>query len=332
MKSPLQVYSVTVIAVALTFCGYTGHQISRQQAQLKAARESLKQAQREASEWRSRQSEAERELTATREELAARSDEDLAMTTRLGTDAAEIRKWINRVQRLRQLLAQRPDQHIPELKLLNDLDWLAIARRIPGLENEADQRESFAEVRSLAKTKFAGQLSAAFQKFVAATDGTQPTDLSQLLPHFTSPIDPAMLQRYELRRSGKAAAPTRRGHAIVERTAVDADYDSRIHFDSSGNFGSASPWRSAEMGDDVVAASQRFVVANDGKQPKDVADILPYIQSSITRGVMEATADYQKAHGGLISNDAADLLPYARNPSIRTEIERMIKYRARHPR
>lgn len=332
MKSPPQVYIGIALAAGLAFCAYTGHQISRQEVRLDAIRRRLAQAQREALEGQTRQSELERELMAAREELAARAEQDVATSARLGTDAVEIKKWITRVQHLRQLFAQRPDQHIPELKLLNDLDWLAIARRIPGFENERDRRESFAVVRDLAKTKFAGQLTLALTKFVAANDGALPTDLSQLLPHFTPPIDPAMLQRYEVRQSGKAADKSRRGHAIVERAAVDADYDSRIHFDSSGNFGSASPWRSAEMGDDVAAARQRFVAAHSGRPPKDAADILPYIQSSITRGLMEATANYQKANAGHLSNDPADLLPYARDASSRAEIERLIEYRRRQSR
>ncbi|MEO7413323.1 MAG: hypothetical protein ABIZ81_08190 [Opitutaceae bacterium] len=332
MKSRPQVYIVTAIAAGLVFCAYTGHRISRQQVQLEAARRRLGQAKREASEERTRQSEAERELMATRAEVAALADQDAATNTGPGTDAVEIRKWIARVQQLRQLLAQRPDQQIPELKLLNELDWLAVARRIQGFKDEADQRESLATVRNQAKMKFAGQLASALEKFVAANDGMLPTDLFQVYPHFTAPIDPAALQRYEMRQSGKATDASHRGHAIVERAAVDSDYDSRIHLDAHGNFGAESPWRSAEMGDDVAAARQRFAAANNGQQPKDAGDLLLYIQSPITRGLMEATAEYQKAHGGRLSNDPADLLPYAKDPTTRVEIERLIQYRARQSR
>lgn len=332
MNFPSKTLATLFVAAVLTLLIYGGRQIAGQRAQLSVQRSRFQAAEQQSATWRARQADAERELASVEQELATRDSEDAATAARLGPHATEIKLWIARVNQLRQLLAQRPEQVIPELKLLSDLDWLAIARQVRGFETEADTRESLAELRSRAKSRFAARLSGALQKYTAANADTLPSDTLQLLPYFDPPIDAEILQRYRMNQSGRISELRSGGNAITEREPVDAVYDSRVQVYATGGFGSSSPWRMNEMTDDIRAAAQRYAKANDGKKTTNAADILPYLQSDIARDFLGTMAAYQAAHDGREPPTQSDLLPYARTPLVRAELERQIESRVRDKR
>lgn len=333
MKPVTKIVAAALVAGSLWFCLHERRLVTRQRNELEVQRQWLATAERQVADWHARQVEADRALAAAQQDIDAHAREDAASAVSFGAHTSQINSWIGRVKQLRALLVQQPDQLIPELRLLTDLDWLGLAQKISGLEKESDVRSALALVRATGKEKFAAQqLAPALRKFAAANDGTLPTDVLQLLSYFDAPIDPAILQRYEMRQSGKVAEASPRDHAIVERAAIDADYDARVYLNARGGFGSSSPWRSSEMADEVSGARQRFAAANNGQQPQNPSDILPYITSPVVRGVMAATADYQNAHGGRTSSNPADFLPYAKDPATRAEIEHLIEFRARQTR
>ncbi len=323
MKRSRLLVALLLVAAAIGLGVYENRIVAQQREQLAAQSRRLETARRELAEWQLRQRQVTQDLALARDAAAAGPDIGNAATNDAAR-AGEIATWLGRVKKLRQLFASRPDQQIPELALLSDLDWLSVARRLK-FETETDIRQAFAEARSSAKSRFASKLSLALRSFTAANDGMIPTDLMQLLPHFETPVDPAIFPRYEIRQSGKASAANPRLSAIVERTPIDADYDSRTRLQATGGFGANSPWNSSDLADAVIDAQARFAAANNNQRPKTEAELIPFIESPVARGVMTAMADYQKAHPDKDTKSIADVLPYATDPAVRAELERMIR-------
>ena len=110
--------------------------------------------------------------------------------------ADELPRRQARVARLRQWLEGMPQEKIPELKFLSEDDWLA--RSDDPLVTDEDYRTAMPRLRARADGHFARMAFPALQQYAQANGGQFPTDLSQLKPYFASPIDDAILQRYEI--------------------------------------------------------------------------------------------------------------------------------------
>jgi len=212
--------------------------LAPQRALLASLRVQADQFAREVAQARTEAETARHELESARQELAAWrtraaefADSPEAATTKL--------TWLARTRRLRQLFAQRPDQRIPELSLLTDRDWLSAAMTAD-LSSAEGQRKALGAARSIAKGKFVAELGAALRRYVLANQGMLPADILQLVPVFESPPDLAMLQRYQLQRTGQASAVKSSDEAIVERGLVDEQFDSRYNVDARGNHGATS--------------------------------------------------------------------------------------------
>ncbi len=195
--------------------------------------------------------------------------------------------WSARLRRLRQLVAEQPDQQIPELKLLEEKDWLQIAQSA-SLASDPQQRAALGELRSLAKLKFIGPLHDALEKFTAASGGALPSDIGQLAPYFNPPVDPAMLQRYQMATTEKAGRSD--GPIITEKPSIDHEGDESVSITRSGAIivetvssveitlgegGSAAelPPFVAEL----RAAGAKFVQANGGKPFTEIEQLRPYL-------------------------------------------------------
>jgi hypothetical protein len=101
-----------------------------------------------------------------------------------------------RVARLRQWLEEMPEEKIPELQFLSEDDWI---RRVDDpLVTDDDYRSAMSRLRYSADAEFAQRALPALQQYARVNNGQFPTDLSQLKPYFESPIDDAILQRYEI--------------------------------------------------------------------------------------------------------------------------------------
>ena len=101
-----------------------------------------------------------------------------------------------RVTRLKQWLEEMPEEKIPELKFLSEDDWIAGVD--DPLVTDEDYRYAMYPLRADADWEFARRAFPALQQYVQVNNGQFPTDLSQLKPYFESPIDDAILQRYEI--------------------------------------------------------------------------------------------------------------------------------------
>jgi len=194
------------------------------------------------------------------------------------------------VSRLKQRLEETPNATIPELQFLTEQDWLKAASG--KLDTDVDYRRALASLRSAGENKFASMLQPALSQYVQANNGQFPIDLSQLQPYFTSPVDGAILQRWEI-TSPKTVPNIGVGEAgiITQKAAVDDVFDSRIAVGSRG-YGNVD-FLTTVTQDILAPVYKAFLAANGGKEPADISQVLPYattpeqqaaVQKMILRG------------------------------------------------
>src|SRR5262249_5716514 len=105
---------------------------------------------------------------------------------------------LDRVNRLKQSFAANPNEAIPELQYLIDHDWLEFVT-YEHSQIEPDNSGAMARARRKAQIHFAkSELSNALQQYGKNNNGQFPTDLSQLVPYFTAPVDPSVFMGWEI--------------------------------------------------------------------------------------------------------------------------------------
>ena len=151
----------------------------------------------------------------------------------------EAKAWLARVGQLKQRLEKTPDARIPELQLVTEDDWLSAARH--KLETDEDYRWALAHLREAGESKFYKMAVPALFEYMKANNGRFPTDLSQLRPYFQSPVDDAILQRWEIVSSDTFPDWEVLGDwVIVQKAPIDPKYDRRLGFSVSGS--NVSDW------------------------------------------------------------------------------------------
>ena len=154
-----------------------------------------------------------------------------------------------------------PSQQIPEMKLLpkeyiQATYGLAVqiaARNNPAnygkrgvfdenrikLETDEEYRAAASELRNLAEAAAAPKFAAALKEYLQANNGAYPKSISELQAFFSSPIDPAILQRYEIEPASDFSkiqakySPKSRteGFVITQTAPIDEEFDHRLIID-----------------------------------------------------------------------------------------------------
>lgn len=236
----------------------------------------------------------EQAATAQRRDSAALQSEIEAASRQLAalpapadpaerTREREVQSWVARVKKLRQLFADRPQQGIPELRLLDDADWLRHARTLDHLEREQDIREALAAIRNQASAKFANHLTAAVQKYMRTTNGQKPETVMALLPYLEPPAELAMLQRWELAPAEGANRQGAPSWLVRQSAAIDSDYDTRYDVKSTNGISAlAAPVAWIEnYSARAATAYRRYADANGGAPPSSFAAVAPFFQPSL---------------------------------------------------
>jgi RNA polymerase sigma factor (sigma-70 family) len=204
-----------------------------------------------------------------------------------------VKSLLGKVNKLKQRLEEAPDAKIPELQFLTEQNWLNAASG--KLETDIDYRRALASLRSAAENTFASMLQPALSKYLQANNGQFPTDLFQLQPFFASPVDAAILQRWEV-TSPKTIPNLGVGETgiITEKVPVDDVFDTRIAVGSSG-YGNVD-FLTTETQDALIPVYKAFVKANGGQEPADISQVLPYAttpeqQAAIQKMMLRKSAD-----------------------------------------
>ena len=182
--------------------------------------------------------------------------------------------WLARVSQLKQRLQQTPNAGIPELQLISEEDWLA-AVKDRHLDTELEYRRALSTLRNAAENQFAGMINIALQKYLQANGKQFPTDLAQLQPYFDSPVDVAILQRWEI-VPAKTIPSLGFGldSIITEKTAVDDLFDQRMAIGSNG-YG-ITDFLSTTTREVMKPVYQAFSTANNGETIANHSQLLPY--------------------------------------------------------
>jgi hypothetical protein len=132
-----------------------------------------------------------------------------------------------RASRLKQWLEQNPAGKIPELRLMNDQDWIESTYGMR--ETEDDYRRAMSNLRGNAGLRVLDILLGALQKYAVANGGQMPQQLSDLSPYFRAPLEPDILDRYEIVPAKSLVQQLQVGGdwLITEKTPVDAALDIR---------------------------------------------------------------------------------------------------------
>jgi RNA polymerase sigma factor (sigma-70 family) len=207
------------------------------------------------------------------------------------TDAAA-KAWLAKVNKLKQRLADTPSASIPEFQFLTEQDWLDAASG--KLDTDADYRQAFASLRSDGENKFASMLQPALTQYMQANNKQFPTDLSQLQPYFTSSVDDAALQRWEIAPASTLPNMSLGGGSVItEKAAVDDMFDVRTAIGSSG-YGSTD-----------------------------------FLESEIGNTLKPVYAAYLNANGPISANfDGSQLLSYATTPEQQAAVQKLMEQKA----
>jgi RNA polymerase sigma factor (sigma-70 family) len=110
--------------------------------------------------------------------------------------AATVRSWLAGLDRIEAAIKRTPEAVIPEFQLLQQEDWWWAAKQIAA---GTDERKAVSKLVLCAENRFVNEfLKPALRKYLQAHDSQFPTDLAQLRPLFSSPVDDAVLERWKI--------------------------------------------------------------------------------------------------------------------------------------
>jgi hypothetical protein len=298
--APKIVFGSTLILLFAGASFYGAQRISHQRDQLRAARNGHNALIQELAKTR-RQIAAD--LTAA-EDLQRHLDAMPASESRVETEttpvSAETKLWLTKLATAKRLFAEHPEAALPEFQLLNIRAWLGAIKGVE-FDTEEHTRKGLAAIRTVAKKEFTMWLSFALRKYVNATNGELPQDLTALVPYFDRPIDPAILERYKMVRTGNlTGVPNSMEPVILEKAPIDEDFDSRQGLQVSrmsdgtrwgavqGSFGGLGPAAWIDGYEErVQRARAEFTRANPGTSTPRLGQLAPYFDPPIDPAKLE---------------------------------------------
>jgi RNA polymerase sigma factor (sigma-70 family) len=209
--------------------------------------------------------------------------------------------WKEKKARLKQLFQERPDQSIPELRLMGDQTWLNAAMNA-NLDTEDGIRKAMSDLRMTAENQLMNNLMPAIANYMQTNQGRFPTDLAQLVPYVNSPAADDLVQRYQIVPADQLPNVRLGGDFyITEKAPVDPDMDNQWVIGQSG------------------FSQTRF-------QTPDEAALAP-----AEKTLMPVLAAYSAANGGTTPSDLNLLQPYATTPEQQAALQQMLQYKPNRP-
>jgi RNA polymerase sigma factor (sigma-70 family) len=235
------------------------------------------------------------------------ADENKVQSEGANADATEaaMKSWLKKVRRLKQRFEQTPEARIPEFQFLTEQDWLNAANG--DLNDEKDYRGAMSSLRGAAETKFVFQLQPALRKYMKEHNKSFPADISELQAYFETPVDAAILGRYEILLATDFPGVSLGGKWIItQKSAVDDEYDHRLGigpngYGNSGTTGWNKDTELASAGKVLAPIEKQYKAAHNGAEPTNPADVLPYLTTPEQHAAYETLL---KAHKEQEADDA----------------------------
>ncbi|HEY1111010.1 MAG TPA: hypothetical protein VGE76_20310, partial [Opitutaceae bacterium] len=253
-------------------------------------------------------------LRRQREALAAtqrerRDLEQSAESARAAAAAAEaasaMKLWGARIALLKRLLREMPAQALPELRLLEPNDWIAIVRKRE-LDTPETIRDAFAAARARGLAKMGKVLFDAAKAFAAQSNGEFPREIGLLAAHLAPPADLEMLQRYKVVRSGKLEA----GDEPIIVEIAPRDFILKIT-PSGWHLRTNSDWKSHHDESDSVRIARAGDAINSALHSEGMpAESLPSI-TKVLVGFQEMVSELEPQMEKIFSGSVGDELKRA---------------------
>jgi RNA polymerase sigma factor (sigma-70 family) len=232
-----------------------------------------------------------RELMALRGEVTRlrRESQQLMQSRPKGegdTSSLADKAWLDRIGRLRQRLEQTPEAQIPELKYLEEEDWLDAARG--KLDTEDDYRAAFSRLRASGENRFLHIAAEALKKYLETHHDQFPAELSQLSLYFDTPPAEEVLTRYHVTPSSD---PRETNGWVI--TLKSPDSEALYTLGKNGVSGSSVP--ESELLKILEPAMKACMDANpmiNNRRAAKIEDLAPYLTTP------EQVAAYQKLMQG----------------------------------
>ena len=227
------------------------------------------------------------ELLKARGELTRlRADsQELASLKSSGTQGkpeAEEESWVRRITLLKQRVEQTAAADIPELRFLEEDDWMEAARN--KLETDEDWQRAFSDVRARAEGRFLDKAGVALQKYLAANSNQFPAAVQQLKPFFETPPGDEVLLRYQVVPANSNPLSKTEGWVITPK------YPEKGDFMALGQDGGVSHTvDSPEMR--ILAPAMRAMIEDtpviNGKRTGDIHQLGPYLKTPEEKAAYE---------------------------------------------
>lgn len=225
------------------------------------------------------------ELLKLRGELTRLKSQNAAIASGAADSAlSAATSLLERVNKLKQKLDEKPEAKIPELQLLTDSNWIEATKG--NLKTETDFREAFSYLRDAGERRFLDAMQTALQRFFKANNDQFPTDLSQLKPYFESPPNDEVLQRYKIVSADSVASESmlakdgKSGESVIALKAViDEENDAQYTLGRNGL--GAATYQFAQAYSILAPAIQALTAAaptnENGRVAFDISQLLPYL-------------------------------------------------------
>jgi hypothetical protein len=262
----------TVLVIAMGAVAYETHQLN-------SSREHVATLEKEAVAARVREQRLREERNGLRQ-LSVPPAPGAGASTASAPDPGASEELKN----FRQLMEAMPARWIPEMGLLSEKDWMGEMRQSP-VEGEYQQRSALDGLRGLAKIRFADRMKVAIKAYTAATGGSLPGDLSQLLPYFDPPIDPAILLRYEI-LPAEPGTGTPPAFVVGERAQalVDDEFEEQMKITP---LGTSPAWSFQSLGrtEKAFSAAMGRYHTNNSSYPGSFELLAPYLDATADPGL-----------------------------------------------
>ena len=304
----LQKTLITATVAAAVGAGiYEAHQVATLQNQVQTLQqqqtEHLQQLQRERRDAANRLSaladEIERVKGNSTELLKLRGEVTRLRNNENDPAESEVKASLAKVNLLKQRLEQTPGAKIPEFQFLTEEDWLNAAKG--SLNTDEDYRRAFSALRNAAEQMFRPMIQLALRRYIHGNNGQFPTDLSQLQSYFNTPVDDAILQRWEIvPASDFPNVGVGSDWVMTQKAAVDDEQD--LCFILGPDGGGSFNFKTEECFRALAPALQAYSAANDGKELplvnqsglSDLSPLKPYIKTPQEQAAVQELMQIQK--------------------------------------
>jgi RNA polymerase sigma factor (sigma-70 family) len=272
---------------------YENRLIARQSGELRSVRE---QTDREAADLfalRRTNDAASARLKVVEQQIDSRLAVAAAVSPTDRALEAQMEEWFTQLDRMKELLARRPEWNTPELRFVNDRDWFDAACA-GSLDTEEKLRRAISALRLKGTERLTFKLLPALQAYLKAHDGVLPATARDLAPYLDAATDRAVLDHYEVLQAGKVSdlPINQRARLLAPISPADVEFDGYRWIGTSG----AGGWSSA-LSYEISEAQKEFAARNAGQRATSTAQLAPYLKWPVDPTVVQRRLDADVARG-----------------------------------